>query len=272
MLGSVAINGTGNALDNVLIGNAGNNLLAGLAGADRVDGGAGTDTASYAASSAGVSVSLLTGLGSGGDAQGDTLVASRTSPARRSTTRWKATAAPNVLIGRRGNDTLNGGVGADRMLGGLGHDTYVVDNIGDVVEESGGDGTDTVQASISFSLADSVHAIGAVENLTLLGSAAINGTGNALDNVLIGNAGNNLLCRSCAVPTRWTAAPASTRRAMQPRRRRQRQPDDRARPAAAMPKATPSSASRTSPARRSMTRSKAMRLPMCSTAALAPTR
>ena len=62
-----------------------------------------------------------------------------------------------------------------------------------MVEESGGDGTDTVQASISFSLADSVHAIGAVENLTLLGSAAINGTGNALDNVLIGNAGNNLL-------------------------------------------------------------------------------
>ena len=79
------------------------------------------------------------------------------------------------------------------MLGGLGHDTYVVDNIGDVVEESGGDGTDTVQASISFSLADSVHTIGAVENLTLLGSAAINGTGNALANVLIGNAGNNLL-------------------------------------------------------------------------------
>ena len=51
-----------------------------------------------------------------------------------------------------GNDTLNGGAGADRMLGGLGHDTYVVDNVGDVVEESGGDGTDTVQASISFSL------------------------------------------------------------------------------------------------------------------------
>ncbi len=79
------------------------------------------------------------------------------------------------------------------MLGGLGNDTYVVDNVGDVVDESGGDGTDTVQSSISFSLADSVHAIGAIENLTLLGSATINGTGNALDNVLIGNAGNNLL-------------------------------------------------------------------------------
>ena len=79
------------------------------------------------------------------------------------------------------------------MLGGAGHDIYVVDNGGDVVDESGGDGTDTVQAAISFSLADSVHAIGDIENLTLLGSAAINGTGNALANVLIGNAGNNML-------------------------------------------------------------------------------
>ena len=49
-------------------------MLAGLAGADALDGGAGIDTASYAASSAGVSVSLMTGLGSGGDAQGDTLI------------------------------------------------------------------------------------------------------------------------------------------------------------------------------------------------------
>ena len=98
-----------------------------------------------------------------------------------------------MLTGLAGNDTLNGGVGADRMLGGTGHDTYVVDNVGDVVEESGGDGTDTVQASISFSLADSLHAIGAVENLTLTGLLAINGTGNDLDNVLIGNAGANSL-------------------------------------------------------------------------------
>ena len=47
--------------------------------------------------------------------------------------------------------------------------------------------------SISFSLADSVHAIGAIENLTLTGIGAINGTGNALDNILIGNTGNNIL-------------------------------------------------------------------------------
>ena len=67
------VNGTGNGLDNVLIGNSVNNVLAGLAGADHLDGGSGTDTATYAASGAGVNVSLVTGLGSGGDAAGDTL-------------------------------------------------------------------------------------------------------------------------------------------------------------------------------------------------------
>ena len=44
------------------------------------------------------------------------------------------------------------------------------------VSEAGGDGTDTVLSWISFSLADPVHAVGAIENLTLLGPAAINAT------------------------------------------------------------------------------------------------
>ena len=92
-----------------------------------------------------------------------------------------------------GADTLNGGVGADQMFGGTGNDTYVVDNVGDVVNETGGDGTDTVLSSVSFSLADAVHAIGSIENLTLTGTGAVNATGNALDNVLTGNSGANVL-------------------------------------------------------------------------------
>src|SRR6185295_14743026 len=58
--------------------------------------------------------------------------------------------------------------------------------------ETDGDGTDTVLSSISFSLADSVHAVGAIENLTLTGSA-INATGNDLNNVLTGNSAANIL-------------------------------------------------------------------------------
>ena len=56
----------------------------------------------------------------------------------------------------------------------------MVDNVGDVANETGGDGTDTVLSSISFSLADPVHAIGEIENLTLTGSGAINATGKGL--------------------------------------------------------------------------------------------
>ena len=79
----------------------------------------------------------------------------------------------DLLTGLAGNDRLDGGAGADHMLGGTGNDTYVVDNAGDVVDETDGDGTDTVQSSISFSLADGAHAIGSVENLTLTGTAQL---------------------------------------------------------------------------------------------------
>ncbi|HZS64728.1 MAG TPA: calcium-binding protein [Xanthobacteraceae bacterium] len=102
-------------------------------------------------------------------------------------------AAANTLMGMGGNDTLDGGNGADHMLGGAGDDTYVVDNSGDVADETGGDGTDLVQSSITFSLADGAHVIGAVESLTLTGSAAIDGTGNNLNNVITGNAAANVL-------------------------------------------------------------------------------
>ena len=107
----------------------------------------------------------------------------------------------NVLTGLDGNDTLNGGGGADHLFGGTGNDTYVVDNAGDIVDETGGSGIDTVQSSVSFSLADPVHAIGDIENLTLTGTANINATGNALDNVLIGNSGNNVLIGGAGADT-----------------------------------------------------------------------
>jgi Ca2+-binding RTX toxin-like protein len=89
--------------------------------------------------------------------------------------------------GGGGNDTLNGGAGADRLTGGAGNDTYVVDNIGDRVVEGTGLGLDLVRSWISYTLAANV------DNLTLLGTAAINGTGNGLDNKVTGNGANNRL-------------------------------------------------------------------------------
>ncbi|HJV27988.1 MAG TPA: hypothetical protein VJ673_20070 [Aromatoleum sp.] len=97
-------------------------------------------------------------------------------------------ALANELYGNDDNNTLNGLAGADTMVGGDGDDTYVVDNVGDVVIENTGEGTDTVQSSVSYTLGANV------ENLTLISyTGAINGTGNALNNVINGNDSGNIL-------------------------------------------------------------------------------
>ncbi len=88
------------------------------------------------------------------------------------------------------DDTLHGTLGADRMAGGNGDDLYIVNNPGDRIVELRDAGTDTVRASVSYSL---LVAGVEVENLTLTGTADINGIGNWRSNVLQGNAGNNRL-------------------------------------------------------------------------------
>jgi Ca2+-binding RTX toxin-like protein len=90
--------------------------------------------------------------------------------------------------GNRGNNVLDGGAGADTLIGGAGDDTYVVDNTGDVMMEIADQGTDTVRASVSKTLTEDY-----VENLTLTGTANINGTGNELTNLITGNSGANIL-------------------------------------------------------------------------------
>jgi Ca2+-binding RTX toxin-like protein len=93
----------------------------------------------------------------------------------------------NALTGNGAANVLNGLAGADTMAGGAGNDTYIVDNISDTVTEAAGAGTDTVQSSVTVTLSANV------ENLTLTGTAAINGTGNTLANILFGNSANNIL-------------------------------------------------------------------------------
>ncbi len=196
ILGALATNGTGNASDNVLTGNAAANVLTGGDGNDTYvvniatdqtieSPGQGTDT-------------VLSSITWTLDANVENLTLTGSAAIRGTgNIDWNAitgNAAANTLVGAGGEDTLNGGAGADSMQGGADNDTYIVDNAGDHVDEMGGDGTDTVQSSITYSLANATLVHGNVENLTLTGSANINATGNDdLGNVLTGNAGSNVL-------------------------------------------------------------------------------
>jgi len=192
LIGSSNIDATGNTLNNTLIGNNGNNTLNGGSGNDTMVGGAGDDT--YIVDSASDVVTEVSNAGT--DTIQTTLatysIASlanieNLSFAGIGNATLTGNTLNNVLTGLAGNDTLNGGSGNDNMVGGLGNDTYIVDNTSDVITEASSEGTDTIQSSVTFTA--SAH----VENLTLTGSAAINGTGNTLDNNITGNSGINNL-------------------------------------------------------------------------------
>ena len=202
-----AVNGIGNTLNNTVIGNTLDNTLHGLEGNDTLDGGAGADI-------------LVGGVGHDTyvvDNDGDRVIENNgegTDTVRSSidytlvdhvenliltgtqalTGRGNeldnviiGNSANNILYGLDGNDTLDGGLGADHLVGGIGDDVYIIDNTNDVVIENKDEGIDLVRSSIDYILTDHV------ENLTLTGGAAINATGNALENVITGNSGANVL-------------------------------------------------------------------------------
>jgi Ca2+-binding RTX toxin-like protein len=189
LIGSVSINGTGNGLDNVIAGNAGNNILDGGTGADTLLGGAGNDT--YVVDHVGIVVKEEPSAGTdlvrssisyalGANVENLTLAGS-------AAINGNGNGLNNIITGNAANNILDGGIGADAMSGGIGDDTYLVDDVSDWVSEGVDAGSDTVQSSISYVLHSNV------ENLTLTGSATINGTGNTLKNIITGNSANNML-------------------------------------------------------------------------------
>ena len=96
-------------------------------------------------------------------------------------------AGNDTLFGLEGNDTLDGGTGIDSLSGGLGDDQYYVDDTNDIVVELINQGKDTVLSTVTYTLSANL------ENLTLLGNLAINGTGNDSANLILGNSANNIL-------------------------------------------------------------------------------
>lgn len=193
-----AINGTGNSRDNVIVGNSANNTLNGLGGADTLIGGAGNDT--YVVNEAGDvvvenpeegndTVQSAISYTLGADVENLTLTGSTDITGTGNTLDNILTGnnGNNVLTGNAGNDTIFGSGGADTLQGGQGNDLYTVNSVDDVVNEYVGEGTDTILSSVDWTLSANV------ENLTLTGSASINGTGNSQANLIIGNLGGNTL-------------------------------------------------------------------------------
>ena len=198
LTGTTAINGTGNTLDNVLTGNSANNTLSGGAGNDRLDGGTGNDTMLGGTGNDTYVVNVSTDIVTENASEGtDTIESSVTLTLGNNVENLTLTGTTaingtgntlnNTITGNSADNTLSGGTGVDTMIGGAGNDTYVVDNALDAVTENLNEGTDLVQSSVTYTLANNV------ENLILTGTTALNGTGNTLDNVLTGNSANNTL-------------------------------------------------------------------------------
>ena len=154
-----------------LFGDDGNDILEGGAGIDRLEGGAGADILL-----GGTEGDLLVG----GD--GDDLL-----DGEDGNDGLDGNEGNDRLIGGSGNDNLDGGSGADTLIGGTGDDEYYVDDIGDVVVELAGEGTDTLNSSVS--IAAGHH----LENLNLTGEDDVDVVGNYSANTIVGNAGDNLL-------------------------------------------------------------------------------
>jgi Ca2+-binding RTX toxin-like protein len=191
LTGVSAINGTGNESTNSITGNPADNVINGGAGADMMAGGLGNDT--YIVDNTGdlIKEAAMAGTDTVWSSVTYTLSANLETLILSGIVAIDGTGnnLNNTLIGNIENNVLNGGVGSDAMIGGLGSDTYVVDNIADRIEEAALEGSDTVQTSISYSIASLAN----LENITLSGSSATNATGNAASNILKGNSANNLL-------------------------------------------------------------------------------
>ncbi len=174
--------GIGNALSNVLTGNSGANLLDGKAGADTMAGGAGDDL--YVVDHTGDTVVEQTGEGAL-----DSVTSSVNYTLSANVENLVLTGSAAITgAGNELDNVLTGNSAANVLTGRGGNDTYMI-GAGDTVVEAANDGTDTVVSTLTHSLAANV------ENLTLIGFSAINGTGNAMDNVLNGLlnlAGNTL--------------------------------------------------------------------------------
>lgn len=226
----------GNSGANTLTGGAGDDLLEGGDGNDSLDGGLGADTMvggvgddSYVVDNAGdmvvesanqgldtVTASIAYALpdhvenlflvGAADRGEGNDLANLIDDQTTAGAALLFGGGGDDILMGGAGDNLIDGGSGADAMSGGAGDDSYVVDNAGDMVTEAVDEGTDTVIASVAYTLPEHVEIlvlVGAaasgvgnndantLEDRTVLGNASLSGAAGY--DILIGGAGSNRL-------------------------------------------------------------------------------
>jgi Ca2+-binding RTX toxin-like protein len=185
---------TGNTIlglagNDTIYGNGGNDILDGGKGKDTLRGGKGNDT--YVVDNVGDKV--IESANQGSDLVKSKVTFTLGANVEKLTLtglgniNGTGNALANTIAGNAGNNVLDGGAGNDTLNGGAGNDTYVLGATNDVVNDLSG--IDTISSTVTRSLAS----YAGIENLTLLGVANIDGTGNADGNVLVGNAGSNTL-------------------------------------------------------------------------------
>ncbi len=214
----------GSAFADTLTGNTAGNMIEGGLGNDVLDGGAGTDTVSYehAPSTVTVNLALQGRAQNTGAAGNDTLL---------NFENLTGSAFDDTLAGNTGSNVLDGGAGIDMLTyaaasagvnislaattmqatGGAGHDTIrnfenltgsaFNDTLGGDGNDNildGGAGSDTVSYSraiagvtVSLAMQGEVQATGGGGNDTLINFENL--TGSTFDDVLAGNAGDNMI-------------------------------------------------------------------------------
>ena len=197
--GAVLENGVGGPGGDILVGNEAANRLDGRAGADRMTGGDGNDI--FIVDNAGDRP-----IESSGDSGVDLVISSvsftlgtrieHLTLAGSAAINGTGNSLANRIDGNNAANVLDGGGHGDTMTGRGGNDVYYVNSSADkVIETSAAHGIDRVNSSVSYTLASYV------EHLTLIGAAAINGTGNGLANSLAGNGAANVLKGGAGIDT-----------------------------------------------------------------------
>ena len=176
LTGSSNLSGTGNTLANIITGNTGDDILDGGVGTDTLIGNSTWGNDTFVVDNTGDSLTET-------NAAMEALVQSSVSWTLGDNFNNLTLLGTSALVGM-GNgfdNTLTDNGASDTLIGGTGDDTYIISNTSDLVSEAADEGTDLIEASFSYTLGTNF------ENLKLLGTSALIGTGNSLDNILVDN-------------------------------------------------------------------------------------